>query len=152
MFFFFTGFSERRNSVTNYVNGVHFLKVFNLLRHRSYHLRKTARRKTILWRREKIRSKRQIFLSKDRGKTMRRRGTRKSRVFLRKKMGIKKGSHAASYRSRQRYNISGRNANRRLQIFAFHLDLLRFYSLCTPEIGYFAYYTLFARHKFYIYS
>jgi hypothetical protein len=64
----------RRFSVTNYVNGVHFLKVFNLLRHRSYHLRKTARRKTILWRREKNRSKRQIILSKDLRKTARRRG------------------------------------------------------------------------------
>ena len=142
----------RRFSVTNYVNGFHFLKVFNFLRSRRRHFRKSRRHKAILRRREKSRSKRQIFLSKDLRKTVRRRGIRKSRVFLRKKMGIKKGSHAASCRSRQRYNISERNANRCLQIFAIHLDLLRFYSLRTPEIGSFAYYTQFARHKFYIYS
>lgn len=141
-----------RNSVPEDVNGIWFLKVFNSLRNRRRHLRKSKRRKAILRRRKKIRSKHQIFLRKGRGKTARLRGKRKSGVFLCKKMGIKKGSHTASYMSRQRYNISDRKANRCLQIFAIRLDLLRLHPLRDPKIGSFAYYTHFTGHKFYIYS
>ena len=86
-----------RNSVPEDVNGIWFLKVFNSLRNRRRHLRKSKRRKAILRRRKKIRSKHQIFLRKGRGKTARLRGKRKSGVFLRKKMGIKKGSHTPPY-------------------------------------------------------